>query len=313
MPSSRWGEAHVHNLGAKSGWTALPPRKRSSADCIGGWMDPMDGLGGFGNLIPTGIRTPNRPVRSESLYWLSYPGRGRLYKFTNPSQHPRIGYVMRQPHKMNAEGWKIVLTSKKTHRISVWGDQSVDTDNYWLVPLHTDVDNYWLVPLLTDVDNYWQVPLHTGVDIGWFHYILMWTVIDWFHYILMWTLAGSTTFWCGQLLTGSTTYWCWHWLVPLHSDVDSYWLVPLYTDVDIGWFHYILMWTIIDWFHYILMWTLTGSTAYWCGHWLVPLYSDVDIDWFQHILLSSGTEPFKSRYLLEWSKNSLSFIEPKAD
>jgi hypothetical protein len=26
------------------------------------------------NLAPTGIRSPDRPARSQSLYWLSYPG-----------------------------------------------------------------------------------------------------------------------------------------------------------------------------------------------------------------------------------------------
>ena len=29
---------------------------------------------GTENLAPTGIRSPNRPARSESLYRLSYPG-----------------------------------------------------------------------------------------------------------------------------------------------------------------------------------------------------------------------------------------------
>jgi len=28
---------------------------------------------GSENLAPTGIRFPDRPVRSQSLYWLSYP------------------------------------------------------------------------------------------------------------------------------------------------------------------------------------------------------------------------------------------------
>ena len=29
---------------------------------------------GTDNLVPTGIRSQDRPVRSKSLYWLSYPG-----------------------------------------------------------------------------------------------------------------------------------------------------------------------------------------------------------------------------------------------
>ena len=38
-------------------------------------MDPSTGLDGCEKSGPTGIRSPNRPVRSESLYRLSYPGR----------------------------------------------------------------------------------------------------------------------------------------------------------------------------------------------------------------------------------------------
>ena len=35
-------------------------------------MGPRAGLEGCGNHAPTGIRSPDRPVRSESLYRLSY-------------------------------------------------------------------------------------------------------------------------------------------------------------------------------------------------------------------------------------------------
>ena len=52
---------------------ALPPgktryplyRRLGGPDCTGA-----------GNLSPTGIRSPDRPARSESLYLLSYPGPG---------------------------------------------------------------------------------------------------------------------------------------------------------------------------------------------------------------------------------------------
>jgi hypothetical protein len=36
-------------------------------------MGLMAGLAGTGNLAPTGIRSPDRPIRSESLYCL-FPG-----------------------------------------------------------------------------------------------------------------------------------------------------------------------------------------------------------------------------------------------
>jgi len=42
--------------------------------CIGGWVGPRAGLDGVENLAPTGIRSPDRPARNDSLYRLSYPG-----------------------------------------------------------------------------------------------------------------------------------------------------------------------------------------------------------------------------------------------
>jgi len=37
-------------------------------------MGPRGGLDGYGNFASTGIRSPDRPGRSESLYRLSYAG-----------------------------------------------------------------------------------------------------------------------------------------------------------------------------------------------------------------------------------------------
>ena len=37
---------------------------------------------GAENLYPTGIRSPDRPVRSESLYRLSYPGPCRIHQYS---------------------------------------------------------------------------------------------------------------------------------------------------------------------------------------------------------------------------------------
>ena len=51
---------------------SLYPRERLGTHCTGGGVGPRANLDG--NLSPTGIRPPNRPVRSESLYRLSYPG-----------------------------------------------------------------------------------------------------------------------------------------------------------------------------------------------------------------------------------------------
>jgi hypothetical protein len=37
-------------------------------------VSPRAGLDVCENLVPTGIRSPDRPARSQSLYRLSYPG-----------------------------------------------------------------------------------------------------------------------------------------------------------------------------------------------------------------------------------------------
>ena len=52
----------------------LLPRERSGTHCTGAWVSPRAGLDRCGKSRPTtGIRSPDRPVRSESLYRLSYP------------------------------------------------------------------------------------------------------------------------------------------------------------------------------------------------------------------------------------------------
>jgi hypothetical protein len=68
------------NLGARLGWVVnatprpLYPQERPGTHCIGGWVDPKAGLDGAEKLAHTGIRSPDRPARSELLYRLSYPG-----------------------------------------------------------------------------------------------------------------------------------------------------------------------------------------------------------------------------------------------
>jgi len=58
----------------------LDLRERPGTNCVGGWVGPSSGLDGCGKSCPrTGIRSPNRPDRSESLYRLSYPGPLTLY------------------------------------------------------------------------------------------------------------------------------------------------------------------------------------------------------------------------------------------
>jgi hypothetical protein len=60
------------------GWvvnaTPMPlyPRQRPGTHCVGGWVGLRAGLDSAENLAPTGIRSPDRPARCESLYRLSY-------------------------------------------------------------------------------------------------------------------------------------------------------------------------------------------------------------------------------------------------
>ena len=65
----RWGR--VVNATAQP----LYPRERPGTHSTGGWMGPRADLDRCGKSPPTGIRSPDRPARSESLYRLSFPGR----------------------------------------------------------------------------------------------------------------------------------------------------------------------------------------------------------------------------------------------
>ena len=51
---------------------ALPP-ERPGTQCIGDWVGPRAGLYGCGKFAPNGIRSPDCPALSESLYRLRYP------------------------------------------------------------------------------------------------------------------------------------------------------------------------------------------------------------------------------------------------
>ena len=53
---------------------ALYPWEKPGIHCTGGWVGPKAGLDMCGKSPPpTGIRSPDRPACSQSLYWLSYP------------------------------------------------------------------------------------------------------------------------------------------------------------------------------------------------------------------------------------------------
>jgi hypothetical protein len=52
---------------------AFYPQERPGSHFTGGWVVPRAGLDRCGKSCPTRIRSPDRPVRSQSLYRLSYP------------------------------------------------------------------------------------------------------------------------------------------------------------------------------------------------------------------------------------------------
>src|SRR5215469_14147913 len=52
----------------------LYPQERPGTHCTGGWVGPGAGLDRCGKSRPTGIRSPDLPARSESLYRLRYSG-----------------------------------------------------------------------------------------------------------------------------------------------------------------------------------------------------------------------------------------------
>jgi len=56
-----------------------PPGNKTGTNCIGAGWAPGLFWRGTENLAPTGIRSPGRPGRSESLYRLLYPGPPILY------------------------------------------------------------------------------------------------------------------------------------------------------------------------------------------------------------------------------------------
>ena len=57
---------------------ALYPRERTGIHCTGGWVCPRAAWTGAEYVASIGIRSPDPPARSESLYRLSYPSWIRL-------------------------------------------------------------------------------------------------------------------------------------------------------------------------------------------------------------------------------------------
>jgi hypothetical protein len=81
---TRWG--WVVNITARSRFT--PGERTPGTHCTGGWVDPTAGLDAEARrkiLCFCRESNPGRPVRSQTLYWLSYRGslhiRHRIERF----------------------------------------------------------------------------------------------------------------------------------------------------------------------------------------------------------------------------------------
>ena len=61
-------------MGGQRHAAAVLNPERIGTRCMGGWVEPRAVLEGCGKSPPPGIRSPDRPVPSESLYRMSYPG-----------------------------------------------------------------------------------------------------------------------------------------------------------------------------------------------------------------------------------------------
>ena len=59
--------------GQRQASAAFYPRERSGTHCTGGWVGPRTGLDTCGKSDPHRDSIPDRAVRSQSLYRLSYP------------------------------------------------------------------------------------------------------------------------------------------------------------------------------------------------------------------------------------------------
>jgi hypothetical protein len=69
MPCSHRGQPALQGDGRP-----LYTRERTGINCTGGWEGLQNGLDGTKNLVPIGIRSPDRPARTKPLYRLCYSG-----------------------------------------------------------------------------------------------------------------------------------------------------------------------------------------------------------------------------------------------
>jgi hypothetical protein len=80
-------------------------------------VDPRAGPEGCGNSRPTGIRSPDRPARSESLYQLSYPGPHKVQrKRSNSEDSSDLLMIMQGRSRVSDNG--LTKNLKLSHRVA---------------------------------------------------------------------------------------------------------------------------------------------------------------------------------------------------
>ena len=86
---------HQKGVRGKRHAPAAPyPRERPGTHCTGGWVGPRAGLDWCRKSRPTGIRSPDRPARRQSLYRLRYPDKTPI-TFHYSINHQHITSMLR--------------------------------------------------------------------------------------------------------------------------------------------------------------------------------------------------------------------------
>jgi hypothetical protein len=75
------------------------PRERPGTHCTGSWVGPRAGLDRCGKFASTGIRSPDRPSRNQSLYRLRYPAHSLLARRAKLNLENQILVLHRKPNR----------------------------------------------------------------------------------------------------------------------------------------------------------------------------------------------------------------------
>ena len=146
-----------------------PWEKRQGTHFIGGWVGPRAGLDGCGKSAPTGIWSPDHPIRSESLYRL-HPLFWKMPTQYLKLTHDRPSHIF--PNSLSIK-----------HPAILW-------DIFWAIDTALDrsvskcVVFYWCETrflTLTYDSSYTRAPLKTGRQLP-----VAWNVTFgcWFHKLL---------------------------------------------------------------------------------------------------------------------------------